>query len=99
MAGTRKRLHKARRTRSQIAQTFTALDNGNVSVTELLEAPPECLKRIRIYDVLRRVPHLGRDGAETVLRRARLWPLVTLGNLTPAERKLILAHLPPRVKR
>ena len=99
MAGNRKRLAKARRARSQIAHTFAALDNGHVSVRELLETPPACLGRIRIYDVLRRVPHLDRDGAENVLRRAKVWPLTTMGNLTSAERQKLLLALPPRVKR
>lgn len=99
MASSHKRLKKARKTRTLIAQTFVALDNGHVSVTDVLRDPPPCLRRIRIYDVLRRVPHLNRDGAERVLRLAKVWPLATLGNLTPVETARIITHLPPRVRK
>lgn len=99
MSSNSKRLKKARRTRSLIAQTFAALENDQLTVTDVLGDPPACLRRIRIYDVLRRLPHLNRDGAETVLQHAKVWPLATLGNLTPAEKGRIFAHLPPRVRR
>lgn len=99
MGTANKRLKKARHTRSLIAQTFDALRNDQVNVSDVLQRPPSCLARIRIYDVLRRIPHLSRDGAETVLRHSKVWPLKTMGNLTPEERQRILAHLPPRVSR
>lgn len=78
---------------------FSALENGNVRVSDVLQDPPYCLRRIRAYDVLRRIPKLNRDGAETVLRRARVWPLTTMGALTIAERSRILHELPPRVRK
>jgi len=93
-----KRLIKARRTRTLIAETFSALRNEQLSVTAVIEAPPRCLTRIRVYDVLRRVPHLNRDGAETVLRHAKVWPLTSMGSLTPEERRAIITHLPPRAR-
>lgn len=93
-----KRLVRARHTRSQIATMFSDLDNGHITVTEILQDPPACLTRIRVYDVLRRVPHLNRDGAEKVLRSSKVWPLRTMGELLTEERQAILTHLPPRVK-
>lgn len=99
MSGTEKRLKKARRTRSQIAKVFAALDNDRIGARELLESPPACLGRIRVYDVLRRLPHLERKGAEHVLSKAKVWPLRTMSSLTEAERRAILAQLPPRVRR
>ena len=98
MSMTAKRLKAARHTRSLIANTFSALDNDQTNVTEILGSPPSCLTRIRVYDVLRRVPRLGRDGAENVLSRAKVWPLTAMGNLTVEERRRILSALPPRVK-
>lgn len=94
-----KRLKKARRTRSLIAQTFASLENDQLTVTDVLRDPPVCLRRIRIYDVLRRIPKLNRDGAEKVLQHAKVWPLSCVGNLTPAEKARIISHLPPRVRR
>jgi hypothetical protein len=93
------RLNKARRTRTDVAQIFTALATEQLGAREILDRPPACLSRIRVYDVLRRFPHLNRDGAETVLLKAKVWPLTPIGQLTEAERKRILLTLPPRVKR
>jgi hypothetical protein len=98
LPGSAKRAKVARKGRSQIARTFTALENGKIGVRVVLETPPAHLGRIRVYDVLRRFPHLGRDGAETVCRRARVWPLTTMDNLTPEERERIWHALPPRAK-
>ena len=95
---TRKNMAKARRQRSLIAKTFTALDNGQIAASDVLRAPPACLGRVRVYNVLRRIPHLNQDGAENVLRRAKVWPLKTMNNLTDEERARILRELPPRVK-
>lgn len=52
-----------------------------------------------MYDVLRRLPHLNKDGANHVCQRAKVWPLTSMDNLTEAERKRILMALPPRVKK
>jgi hypothetical protein len=97
--GTRaKNIAKARKTRSLIARTFAALANEQVHITDILTDVPDCLRRIRIYDVLRRAPKLNRDGAERVLSHSKVWPLTTMGNLTEEERSRVIAHLPPRVK-
>jgi hypothetical protein len=99
MSNNSKRIHKARRARTRIAQTFAALDNDQLSATDVLERPPDALGRIRVYDVLRRIPHLNRDGAENVCRRAKVWPLKRMDALTPEERQRLIIALPPRVKR
>lgn len=99
MPGSAKRLARARKGRTQIAQTFAALTNERITATELIRSPPACLGRIRIYDVLRRIPRLSRDGAENVLHRSKVWPLTSLDNLTDEEKTRIILALPPRVKR
>jgi hypothetical protein len=99
MPGTAKRMAKARRAKSQIEKTFDALRNGQLTVTELLQEPPACLGRVRIYNLLCKVPRLDKDGAENVIRRAKVWPLTTMSNLTRDERRALLRELPPRVKR
>lgn len=99
MPGTAKRMAKARRARSQIAKTFDALRNEQLTITELLRDPPPCLGRVRIYNVLCKVPRLGGDGAENVIRRAKVWPLTTMDNLSLDERRTLIRELPPRVKR
>lgn len=98
-AKSKRRTKAALRRRTQIAQQFRALDNGQVHATDILRDVPLCLYRVRVFDVVRRFPHMGSDGAENVLRHARVWPLVRMGDLTPEERSAILTHLPPRARR
>lgn len=95
---TKRNMTKARKQRSQIAQTFAALDNGQIAATNVLRTPPPCLGRVRVYNVLRRIPHLNQSGAENVLLKAKVWPLTTMDNLTNEERDRIISSLPPRVK-
>jgi len=94
-----KQVRQAQRTRSQIARTFIALSEGRITPDEILHDVPRCLRRVRVFDVVRRFPHLKGDGADNVLRRAKVWPTTRCGQLTPEERDAILAHLPPRVKK
>jgi len=95
---SRKNIKKAQKTRSQIARVFEAVAHERVSATDVLRTPPSCLNRLLIYDVLRRMPSLGKDGAENVLKASRVWPLTRVGNLTPEEKSAIISHLPPRVR-
>jgi hypothetical protein len=88
---------RARDTRSLIAETFERVRAHELTVRELLESPPACLGNVRVYDVLRRIPKLNRNGAERVCRKAKIWPLWPYGALTDEDRQAIIAHLPPRV--
>lgn len=99
MASRADRARKARAQRSKIARIFDAMESGRIGAKYVLDSPPEVLRNIRIYDVLRRLPHLDRKGAEHVCTKAHVWPLTVVGNLTEEERKRILSTLPPRVQR
>jgi len=92
-------IKKARKNRAKIAKTFANLQSHRLHATTVLKDPPECLDRMTVFDVLRRFPHLGRDGAEKVLRNAKVWPLTRFGYLTEEERSKIIANLPPRARR
>jgi hypothetical protein len=96
---TRKQIRKAQKTRSLIARTFDAIRNGVITPADVLHQTPACLGRVRVYDVVRRFPHLQGDGAENVLRHAKVWPLKRMSTLTEDERRAILAHLPPRARK
>jgi hypothetical protein len=98
MATTQKRTKQAIHTRSQIAKTFAAIERHDITPSDVLHRSPACLKRVRVFDVVRRFPHLKGDGASNVLRNAKVWPLVRMGHLTDEERDRILSCLPPRVK-
>lgn len=93
-----KQVKRAQRNRRLIAQTFARLTDDQLDVTEFLQNSPTCLNRVRVYDVVRRMPHMGGDGAEKVCRRAKVWPLTRMGNLTEDERERLIAALPPRAK-
>ena len=92
-------LAQARKTRSQMRQLFARIERDELSVSELLMRRPRCLERISVYDVLRRLPHLDRTGAERVLKKSKVWPLTKWRDLTIEDREKILLWLPPRVKR
>lgn len=95
---TKRRLKKARRTRHLIASEFALLETGRITITDVLGRPKTRLDRVSIYDVLRRVPKLGKEGSQRVLRNANVWPLKHLGELTDEERASVVRHLPPRAK-
>lgn len=100
-AKTQKRTRQAQRTRRQIARTFVAMESHVITASDVLgitQDMPQCVQRLRVFDVVRRFPHMGGDGASNVLRKAKVWPLTRMGNLDPEERDAILKHLPPRVK-
>lgn len=94
-----RRLKQARKTRRQIASLFRDLNDGQETLQHILEDPPRCLNSVRIFDLLRRAPHLGEAGANKCLRTARVWPTIRIGNLTQEQREQILEHLPPRAKK
>lgn len=92
-----KQIRQAQRTRRQIARVFIDMNDERLSPTDVLHASPACLQRVRVFDVVRRFPHLKGDGASNVLRKAKVWPLTRMGHLTDEERDRILTCLPPRV--
>ena len=94
-----KALRKARKTRRLVAAAFTSLENGQLTLWSVLEDPPDVLKHVDIWDVMRRSPKLGREGTTKCLQRAKVWPHITLGNLTEEERSAIRANLPERARR
>lgn len=93
-----KQVKQAQRRRSQIAGVFKAMSRDGFDAPSFLESSPDCLNRVCVYDVVRRLPHMGKDGADNALRRAKVWPTTRMGNLTEDERERIIAHLPPRAK-
>lgn len=94
-----KRLKKARRVRHLIASEFRALEKGTLNVQDALENPSYALRRVKIYDVLRRVPGVGEETIKRILyKELKLWPLDRVGKLSEKQRHDILAALPPRAK-
>jgi hypothetical protein len=93
------RLEKARRVRRRTSAELVALSSGRVSLRDVLEDPRKTpLRRARIYDVLRRAPHISDAGAKKILLGSQIWPLTKLGDLSKYDRDSILKYLPPRAK-
>lgn len=95
-----KRTRAARKTRSQIARTFDALSDDQLNYSDVLKNSPAMshMHRVRVFNVIRRLPHMGDDGAEKVLLKAKVWPLKRMRELTEDDRAAIIAALPPRAK-
>lgn len=98
MGTASKRLAKGRRMRRHTASTFRSLEMGHIDIVEVLRHPPKTLRRVSIFDVLRRAPRLGRKGAENVLQKANQWPLKKLGEIDLQDREKVIACLPPRAR-
>jgi hypothetical protein len=92
-----KNLKKARKVRTQIGHVLARLEDGDVSIQAMLNEPPDVVKRIRIYDLLRRTPKLGQDGAKKVLMSAGVWPYDRVGAVPLEKRRKVIDALPPRV--
>jgi hypothetical protein len=86
--------------RSRMGHDLNALRDARIDLRDALENPGSFLglSRVRIYDVLRRAPHLGNTGAKKILLTAKVWPLTRLGELEVIERYEILRCLPPRAR-
>lgn len=93
-----KQVRSAQRRRSQIARTFKLMQRDDFDVSSFLDSSPRCLERVTVYDVVRRLPHMGRDGANKCLRKAGVWPTNRWGTLSQDDREAIYAALPPRAK-
>jgi hypothetical protein len=99
MGAAAKNLKKARHTRHRIASEFSALESGDVSIEDVLGNATSVLNRVRIFDILRRTPHIREEGANNVLKRAKVWPTLRLGNLSSEERRALSRALPERARK
>lgn len=86
----------ARRTRSRRLEIFAQLESSRLSILELLDAPPPAVEGADLWDVLLRVPKLGRSGIRTLCERAQVWPHLQIRELTEAELSRIEDLLPAR---
>lgn len=73
--------------------------DGALTLEEILEDPPDAIGRMRVFDVLRRAHWMSDEGADRLLRRARVWPLMTVDDLGTEQRRQLISELPPRARR
>lgn len=88
----------ARKRRAARAAGLKALRRGRLPVREALTDVPKALRSCPVYVVLGAAPGMGPQSIRKVLEeRAKVWPLIPLGELTEMQRQAILDHLPERV--
>lgn len=90
---------QARATRRLRATELRRVERGTYPVRELLQTPPGALDGADLYDVLLRVPNLGRRGIQLTCERARVWPHLKMQDLVEDEIDRLLEALPERVFR
>lgn len=98
MGAKEKRLAKARKIRRHRATAFLMLEDGKITVEDVLSGDYPVLEGVDIWDVLRRSHKLGRAGARKVLTNAEVWPHKRVNSLTDEEKAQLLKNLPPRAR-
>lgn len=98
MGTAAKRLKKGRKIRHQMSSELRALSSGQIRIEDAIRAPSNALGRCRIYDVLRRAPKLGNEGAKALCVHFKLWPHDRLSSIPLEQRENLIAALPERVK-
>ena len=86
-------LRKANTIRLERAQLKERLRRGEVTISDVLADPPECIHTAKVLDLLLAVPKYGRVRATKVLERCRVSPAKTVNGLTPRQRKELLETL------
>jgi len=99
MGTKEKRLRKARKTRGQIATQFDALRRDRVTLEQLLETTPACLRNVSIYDVMMHANNIGPEGIKKCLKKADVWPEDKMGKIPQGDRMRVVECLPNRVRK
>ena len=86
-------LRRANDVRSERARLKERLRAGEVSISEVLGDPPECVHTAKVFDLVLAVPKYGRVKANKLLERCRVSSSKTVNGLTPRQRKELLDHL------
>lgn len=100
MGPKERRLRKARKVRSRMSAELRELHDANINLVDALASPGSFLglSKCRVYDVLRRAPHMGDAGAKRVLLTVKVWPLDRLSEVSQFEREEIIKALPSRAR-
>ncbi len=85
-------LGKANEIRSRRAALKADLKRGNVSINEILGAPPEFLLTAKVADLLMAAPKCGRVKSARIMEQCRISPSKTIGGLSERQRHELLAY-------
>lgn len=78
-------LHHANNSRLGRVEFKARIHAGDIQIADVLADLPACLSSMPVYRLLLIVPKIGRVRASRVLRRADVWPLKPVGELTARQ--------------
>lgn len=86
-------LQRANHVRSQRAALKADLKQGRVSITAVIQDPPDFLATAKIADVLMAAPKYGRVKAARIMERCRVSQSKTVGGLSDRQRRELITAL------
>jgi len=86
-------LRRANDVRSERARLKESLRNGEISIIDILDNPPDCVHTAKVFDLVLAVPKFGRVKANKLLERCRVSSSKTVNGLTPRQRKELVDML------
>lgn len=88
----------ARKRKRKRAVALAAVATGRLPLRDALRDGHRGLGTCPVWRLLLTAPGLGSTGVRNTLERAKVWPLLTLDELTELQRQAILDELPRRIK-
>lgn len=86
-------LRRANEIRTRRAQLKRDLKAGRVSITVVIDDPPEFMLTAKVFDVLMAVPKYGKVKATRYLNHCRISQGKTIGGLSDRQRSELLELL------
>lgn len=86
-------LRRANEIRTRRAQLKRDLKAGRVSITVIIDDPPEFMLTAKVFDVLMAVPKYGKVKATRYLNHCRISQGKTIGGLSDRQRSELLELL------
>ena len=89
-------IEHARYVREARARALEKLEEGTLSLRELLLKPRGILLGVNVYTLLLSPPGFGPKTARRICEAHHIWPLTTLYHLTDLQREVIVQELDER---
>jgi hypothetical protein len=86
-------LARANEVRSFRASLKAGLKRGDVSICDVLAAPPEYMLTAKVIDLLMAVPKRGKIKSARIMEQCRVSPSKTVGGLSERQRTALLELL------
>lgn len=86
-------LTRANEIRSQRSEIKADMKARKVSAHDLLLDPPDCIKTMKLIDLMLAMPKYGRVKVNKILTQCRISPSKTVGGLSPRQSREIIGLL------